>query len=266
MMFRTKQAASSASSRITTLRVMGDSHTTALADGWDLMPVDKRDPSFDVQIRGLGSGKHFHRRYFEPTGPDIRWLVGEYVDNFTALTGRPTLSPEDDVLYAMCMSFHTAFIAAKPTWRTSAPWRVAGKLGLTAVSDAVMGEIAREYARHSLDLFDAMLERNIRFFVICSPPIKTDWRPLQAMSPEVALEIDRLFREAISQHLTARGVQFAPPPRATVAPSGFLKPEFAFAEDDPHHANGAYGKLMMADVLKLAAEIRRQQVQAQSGE
>jgi hypothetical protein len=68
--------------------------------------------------------------------------------------------------------------------------------------------------------------------------------------------VDRLYRETIADALTARGVVDVPPPRITMDDRGFLLPQYAVGGDDPHHANGAYGELLIMDVLKAAAAFR----------
>lgn len=237
------------------LRVIGDSHTTALAEGWERLRLSPDHAGRNVQVKPLGTGKMLEYRFFDYDGRGIRWIPSSYADAFRSLAGRDDLV-RDDVIYGLSLGYHTAKIAASSCWIRACPWRLAPRLERAAISDAVVREMATSYAQHSLALFEALKEMGVRFFVIEAPPLKQDWKAFgKGIPPESAVEVDRLFRDAISTRLAEIDVSHLPPPSSTVNDRGFLKAEFAFAPHDPHHANAAYGEIVMIEALGLAEHL-----------
>jgi len=239
------------------LRVIGDSHVTALAIGWHYLTAEGVKADFDISIGCLGSGVYLPSPFFVFDEDGIRWTCEDYAKGFLAVSGRETMTREPDVIYALCVGFHTGEIVRVPGWREYRPWRVPAP-GLVPVSDGVVREAAKEYSRYVVELYDAVLQLDIPFFVIQAPPFRKEHPciALEGTRADVAAEVDRLFRETIAEALTARGVRHIPPPPMTMDDQGFLLPEYAVGGDDPHHANGAYGKLLIMDVLRAAAAFR----------
>ena len=239
------------------LRVIGDSHVTALALGWHQLTAEGVKSDFEVTIGCLGSGVYLPSPFFVLEGNGIRWTCEDYAKGFLNIAGREIMAREPGIIYGVCVGFHSGEIVRAPSWRQFRPWRIAAP-GLVPVSDGVVREAVNEYSRYVIELYDAMMRLDIPFFVIQAPPFRREHPCIarEGSLADVAAEVDRLFRKTITDALAARGLVDVPPPRVTMDEKGFLLPEYAVGGDDPHHANAAYGKLLMMDVLKAAAALR----------
>lgn len=238
------------------LRVMGDSHVAALAVGWRDLATHAVKTDLSLSIGYLGSGVYLSSPFFFLGNDEIRWTCEEYAKGFLNLAGRERMTREPGIIYGLCLGFHTGEIVRLPSWRDFRPWRTSAPT-LVPVSDAIVREAVKEYSRYVIEFYDVMLQLEIPFFVIQAPPFrKQHWCiALEGTRPDVAIEIDRLFRETMANELAARGIVNVPPPRITMDEQGFLLPEYEIGGDDPHHANGEYGKLMILQVLKAAAAL-----------
>jgi hypothetical protein len=238
------------------LRSMGDSHVAALAAGWQNLAAHPVKADLDLSIGCLGSGVYLPTPFFTLGEDEICWTCEDYAKGFLDISGRETLTHEPGIFYGMCLGLHTGEIARVPSWREFCPWRISAPT-LVPVSDGIVREAAKEYSRYVIAFYDAMLQLKIPFFVIQAPPFRKGHFciTLEGTRPDVAIEIDRLYRETISGELTSRGIVNVPPPRITMDDQAFLLPEYEVGGDDPHHANVDYGKLMIMQVLEAAAAL-----------
>ncbi len=238
------------------LRVMGDSHVASLVQGWHKISMAGIKVDLNVSIGILGSGVYLASQFFLLEEDKIRWTCEDYAEGFLRVSGQQTMTHEPSVIYGLCVGFHTGEIVRVPAWREFRPWRVSAPT-LVPVSDGVVRESVKEYSRYAIEFYDAMLRLEIPFFVIQAPPFRKEhWCiALEGTRPDVAIEIDRLYRETIADELAARGIVNVPPPPITMDDKGFLLPEYAVGGDDPHHANGEYGELLMKQVLEVAANL-----------
>ena len=106
-----------------------------------------------------------------------------------------------------------------------------------------------------------MKEIGARFLVVSCPPIRRDGELIRSGIPiDVASEVDNASRQYFIDWLKERRIPFVSPPPEVYDSDGLLKQQYSSSEKlsdgslDPHHANPAYGALMLERVLAAISE------------
>ena len=232
------------------LVILGDSHTKALSDALAAAP-----PRTDIEIacKPVCSGTAFRQPIHDVAPDGVRFLDPVYRKRLAILSGSQHFVASPDMCYGLMMGFHTAGIYRHPSWATYAPSELAPKLGLRAVSSQVIGAIGLDRQRNVLAFFDALRAVGVNFFAISAPPPRRSHPCLrQGISPATLLTVDRLARQACRDRLQQAGIPILSPPEETVDPDGFLLPSYEQKEKgDYHHANAAYGAIMLRKAVAL---------------
>lgn len=233
----------------------GDSHVHALRMGAQALAEQGEIPR-DTRIR---IGMHGNAGYFRSAFSEVRHgrVALTHADGASLLerlTGERYFIADRDVSYGLSMGFHTAPAFRHPVWQRYRPTELVTWRGQHVISDGVLDAIVDHQCRHVFRFFEQLAENEVSYFVIASPPPRSDHRCLAQTPAEVVLAVDRRFRSRVCGVLAGLGVRVVPPPEQAFDPAGFLRPEFnRRAPNDFHHANGSYGELMMRSILQLAS-------------
>lgn len=228
------------------LALIGDSHVVSLGQAAASRNGVLRSgsSSYRVSVSKLFIFKYVLEKFFEGGDDGVRLLSPGATGKLQACLGSPTLRASETRILGISMPYTTSLILWNSTWKTCRPWRAWAK-DRGAVSDAVIAAITCDHFRHVFDFLDALQAQHTRFFVVESPPPRSND---PAASIEL-LEVDRLVRLAVRGKLDALGIDTVSVPEAAYdgSPgSSFLKECYGRRSgNDRHHANEEFGALQL---------------------
>lgn len=233
------------------LVICGDSHTECLV--WARSVIEREDPDAvrHVSVGPFGNGRYLGQPFFSVSDDTIKFDREDYAANYELLSGGP-LRRRDDIMHGFSMGFHTAPLFRQLIWRTHLPWRIWHGGDTLPVSDNCLIAMADHIWRYMRAFYEAAIRQKINFFVICAPPPRrTHLCISQGTAERTVIEVDRIFRQSVAKWLTDRRIQYIPPPAATMDADGFMLRQYEPLElaRDFHHGNGAYGVLMLREIL-----------------
>jgi len=234
------------------LVILGDSHTKALSDALAAEPPVE---GLQIECKPICSGVAFRSRFHEVGPQGVTFVDPRHRERLAMLSGSPVFVSSPDVTYGLVMGFHTAAICRNRTWTRHAPAGVATRLGLQAVSTQVIREISLHEKRNVFAFFDDLKAAGVRFFAISAPQPRRSHPCLrQGIGEATLLAVDRLVREICAEKLQADGIAACLPPREAEDGDGFLLPKYEQRQEgDDHHANAAYGAIMLRRAIHAAA-------------
>ncbi|RVN12654.1 hypothetical protein CN112_07070 [Sinorhizobium meliloti] len=233
--------------------IIGDSHVNALREAAGrLSKSDMEAVGRSLNIGSLGTGSLALVPFCRAHKGRVFFSDGRYNRAFTNLTGGSHF--QADVEYGVLFGFHSLPVVTDDTWRTSAPWRVAKKHGLSPVSSAVIDEMVCDNNQHIYELYEYLISFRVQFFVISAPPIRADHPFFKEVDCKLALAVDHEFRASASTFFRDRGVEVIFPPADVYDKDGFMRDDLARKEPkDFHHGNASYGEIMLRHILKIIA-------------
>lgn len=219
-----------------TVFVTGNSHVAALAAA--------APDSAGLTVFPLGNGRVEKRPFSERTSHGVALTAPEYAANLRAHAGRDELDPADT--WGLLMVNSNSRIYRHRMWHEYAP---AGHPG-RPLSHGVVSAIVEADHQHVRTFLDQLADAGVDFFTISAPPPRRDLADERGLAPDTLLAVDALARSIWSTWVTDRGIACVTPPPEVADDEGFLRPEFAQATTasgrrDIHHANRAYGELMV---------------------
>ncbi len=229
--------------------ITGDSHTAALRRGQLALEADGLWPAgIDATIAPLGGGHIATEPFFVDRGDHAELSSPEYRRRFKRLP-RPEDGP--GTVYGLSAPLHSARLWRHPAWQSFVPAGAgpgrAGSGGATPVSSGMVRRLAVGDQRHGLGLLALLKRLGHRVFAIEPPPPFRHHRALNRTAAEVAIRINRLYRDAILAELARLDVPVVAVPAACLD-NGFTRPEYG-TDGDPHHGNARYGRVMMDAIL-----------------
>ncbi|WP_426957651.1 hypothetical protein [Muricoccus radiodurans] len=243
------------------LALIGDSHVVALGNA---LTRDR-----DALLAGSGVsdavfGKVFSfpqllKPFFAVERGGVRLVERGPAGSLERVLGPGLLGPARPEIFGISMAYTTSLLLWSLQWQTHRPWRACPE-GFQPVSDGVVRAMAEEHFRHILGFIAALRDQGLRLFAVEAPPPREDHPYVgRTISAEAMLAVDRLARGRVREALDGMGVETVgvPDPAYGGVPGrSFLAAPFrSLAEGDYHHANEAYGALMLPAVLARAAEI-----------
>jgi hypothetical protein len=239
-----------------TVFLCGNSQLAALAEG----VAEGRDPAAgpaggavvdgELTIFPLGNGKHEPTAFSRLTPAGVVFEPRQYAANLQRYAGRTAIAPGDT--WGFLTINHNVRIYRDPMWKTYVPSAL--DLPGTPVTDDLLATIvARDHAGVR-GLFAQLQEAGVDFFAVSAPHPRQDGTAVRNGVPRpVIAYLDALSRSLWRSWLGERGIGLVEPPPSTVTPDGFLDAAYGAGPDsdgrlDPHHANAAYGALMLARV------------------
>jgi hypothetical protein len=146
------------------------------------------------------------------------------------------------------MPYTTSLILWSGTWKTCRPWWICSE-GYAAVSDSVIHAITHCHFRHIFEVLEGLQALHTRFFVVESPPPRSDDNAIGTLASAELLELDRVVRLAVRGKLDALGIDTVSVPEAAYDGSpgrSFLKDCYGRRDrNDHHHANEEFGALQL---------------------
>lgn len=160
-------------------------------------------------------------------------------------------TPED--LYVFSAPLHSALVCRQPAWRDFCPWACASKYpALHPVSDSTIEILADKSDSRCIDMLKEMKTHGYPV-VVAEPP-----KPIgqvatnDGISPDIVLEVDRIWRRHVSRQLSEIGVPIIPVPDFTHR-DGLTVEEYA---GEGYHGNAKFGAAMMKQILRLTVGIQ----------
>lgn len=230
-----------------TTYLSGNSHVVALADGLKARPAlqNKFTPfSFGVGTFELEPMSTVHEGHTEFLRPVLRRRLRK-------VTGEMRFRKGDS--WGLVMGTHNARLYGNDIWQTAA---LAGAWipGRRPISEGVLQQLIHADQQHIKQLLLDMKSTGVKVFVVACPAPRRDGSAAKRGVPlETIALIDRSARSSFRAFLAEHDIDFVEEPVGATDSAGFLKPEFARqflanGKEDPHHANAAYGALMLDEI------------------
>lgn len=226
----------------------GDSHLAALHHGLKALQAEGRAPagvSFD--LRPLGSAEHSTRPFFEAQPDHLRLTHPAYASRLPRIPPDPG-GPYDAIglsLPLWSLRPVRALVVAGLAPSPAAPLR---PISANAFAASVRGDM-----QHVLALAEALVARGYRTCAVAPPRLFADHPILRrAPVPLVLSMLDRA-QAILLDELARRGVDAVLPPAQCFDDLGLVRPAYRLSDaGDPHHANAAFGALMIHEIAAWA--------------
>ena len=227
--------------------VTGDSHTAALVRGLAaLKSAGELDPAVELTVRRLGSGQLLVTPFWRAETDRAELVEPTYRRHMTRLP------PEDHLdAIGLCM----------PMW----PMRVVRRIvsggnclvepepDRQAISQALFRNVVLRDQRYVLGLFEHLKAIGISTFAVSAPGMFRDHFNPQVMKPAAALGLFQAYRKLMAAELDVRKIPLVDVPSECLDDDGFMRAEFRHpAPGDAHHANTAFGEMMVLALQRFA--------------
>ena len=221
--------------------ITGDSHTGPLNRGLNALRRDKAlDPQIALRVKPLGGGHLINTPFWEARGDHIRIVDEEYRQNFKRL---PPWQSDFDAIGLSLPYWPVRLVYRMNVARLSL---VAPIAGYQPISRATFRQILRRDQAQVLGFAEALSQCGVRVFAVAGPRLFRDNKVLGALPPDQAQAICAEYFGFMAQELADRGIDIVDVPPETLDQDGFTRPEFRNDNpDDNHHANPAFGALMI---------------------
>lgn len=157
------------------------------------------------------------------------------------------------VLIAVSLPVNSSRILREYSWINHVPWRFKQGVAEMALSDAVLEAIFDQDSRNALAFVAALSEIGLDVVVVEGPRFFASSPHLKQTRFEVATGIEDSYRAHVRRRLSQLGIASIAQPTETVAADGCTKTSFHHENPkDPHHANAAFGLLMLNDIQRHA--------------
>lgn len=234
--------------------VTGDSHTGALGRGFkQLTSSGWSCPGIKMDVRGMGSGREMIYPFFKDAGTKAIILDQSYKNKIPQL---PLLEQEDGrTVYCWSGLFHFAKLWRNGSWIRSRPAFMRGP-GVP-VSTALIKNIILHWFTYQLALIDVLRRNGVSILAIESPRPFRHHPSLRLIQPQVVAAVDGYCMGVMLGQLRQRSVDVVRIPSECLDSDGFMLPDWRHElPTDPHHANAAFGALMIRRICeKLQGEL-----------
>ncbi|KAA8610340.1 hypothetical protein AL036_00185 [Salipiger aestuarii] len=229
--------------------ITGDSHTGALSQG--LAQVrDGLPGGIDIVVKPLGGGHILPTPFFRDAGTYAQIVDPDYRRNFHRL---PPHAINADMI-ALSAPLWPMRVMHQMVWpRHSIDAAIPGG---QPISRAVFRRLVMEDQGQVLALC-ALLQRVGMPVLAVSPPVMfRDHATLRQMAPEHVRAMFDGYRAIMLEELAARHIPVLDVPPDCVDADGFMRPEYRHENpEDEHHANAAFGALMIRQLAALAPSL-----------
>jgi hypothetical protein len=228
-----------------TTYLCGNSHIVALAKA--------EGTASDLTIFPLGNGRHERWKTFSRReGDGVAFLPDQYSENVEHYTGSPVITP--GATWGFLNVNHNVRIYTNEMWLQFRPAALPAVDGFTPVSADLLTAIVERDQWGVRRFFTQLQDAGVDFFAVSAPFPRLDGAAVRRGIPrKVIRHIDKVARRMWSGWLGERGIALVEPPPETANPGGFLQRPYGAGRAsgeprDPHHANAAYGALMLERV------------------
>jgi hypothetical protein len=234
-----------------TIIIVGNSHVAALQQGADQI----EGVGQVLKIAPFGDGAREYEPFSAVVNGQVVFTVEFSAQILLKLTGKNSFDPS--CTWGICMGTHNTRVYSLQFWQTAAPSIIAGPRS-RPVSNAVLEEIFAKEQIFRKVFLSQLLETGVKFLIVSAPSPRRDGSAAIRGVPLATIEkLDRMARDHFRKWIGERNIPIVEPPEETMDEQGFLLDEFAqktsvFGGPDPHHANSAYGKIMVQKILDSA--------------
>lgn len=224
--------------------ITGDSHTGPLKRGLKkLREAGELDPSMHIRVQPIGGGHLVNRPFWEMRGDHVALTEPAYQTTFLRLP------PAHSKLTGIGLSM--------PYWPVRLIYRmsvsrlslVEARDDLQPVSRATFRQILRRDQQYVLGFAENLAKCGVTVFAVAGPHLFRDNKVLARMPPDIAQAISAEYLAFMGGELARLGIDIVDVPPETLDDEGFTRPEYRHANpEDQHHANQAFGALMIRRV------------------
>lgn len=233
---------------MTPLIVVGDSHIVAIKRAADQLPEAEKTRLTFWPLGNGGAVREACHRY----APDKGEVTTTSPVWQNRVFSRETLSAVgSDAILAVSLPLNTSRILRDHSWHTHAPWRLAH--GEFALSDRMVARMIDDDSVHALNFVRDLSKLWPRIAVIEGPRFFPDASYLRKARLDVCQYVDTAYRERVSGLLGECGIDVIGQPPSTITEQGMTSLDYDHPDPgDDHHANEAYGKLVIEDLFRYA--------------
>lgn len=233
---------------MTPIIITGDSHLGPLRRGQDLLAPSLRDR---ITFWPLGKGGALRRKchIFDEAAQTLQttpraWRNRVFSKEDMAAVG-------DDAILAVSLPMNTSRILRDYSWETHAPWHLARDE--VALSDRMIRDMIDGDSIHALNMVRDLARIWPRTAVIEAPRFFTNASYLTVKRLDICRHVDAAYRTRVRSILAEAGIDVIAQPDRTIEKGGTTALPFDHPDpQDDHHANDAYGKLALEDVIAYA--------------
>ncbi len=237
------------------IRICGNSHVVALQHGY----ADVKEEGPELSVFPLG-GANFDNTEFSYLTPEgVGFNEALFTQLLARFTGLGHIANEG--LWGFSIGSFFSRIYANGYWKSAAPSAVAPP-NHRPISLAQIEAIVAEDQKFVLQFYRYLQQVGADFFIIIGPPPPANYSAIKNGVPrETVIALEKIARRWFCAKLDQMGVDYIDVPPETLDENGFLDPAYKLdtkpdGTPDPHHANGAYGAIVMRQVF---AEIKRRE-------
>lgn len=230
------------------LIIFGDSHVRSLKSGFSLLP-DPPIPVEAVKFAAIAPFPRFLSPFFAKTRKGIGFTKGGLRQMYREGTGEEGILEGTTNTYVFSAPLNPLGLLFDRDWNSYSPPGIIDEK--QAISTAVMEEIVLQHFKPLTDFLEALVGLNVNCVVASSPPTRFDNTLIaRKASGEARRKIDAMCRSTMSKAIAALGLTVIPSPEGTGDENSNLLPQYHHETGtDFHHANSAYGALMMKSIL-----------------
>lgn len=231
------------------VHISGDSHSWILSRGAaSLAARGEASPEGNFSITPMGRGALMLSPFHRVVDGDLQVIKRGDVNLFRSFPGRT-----GDVVCGICTTFGGPRVVTQCLTDLFNP--AAPPCEEIPFSDAVRLEVFRETAKHLFNFFEIVRARGVPLFVVEGPRRFPINRPYQKFRPDLAVAVERQYRNYLRLELARCGIPNITLPDDCVGEDGLMLPAYLSArQDDFTHGNIAFAELMLKRVYAHVAD------------
>lgn len=228
--------------------ITGDSHLGPIRRGLGLLPKAQQD-RFTFWPLGKGAAVRRQCHAFDADTRTLRTASRSWTNR---VFSRETIGAVgSDAVLAVSLPLNTSRILRDYSWETHAPWHLAQDE--FALSDRMVEKMIDGDSIHALNMVRDLVRIWPRTAVIEAPRFFANASYLAGRRLDVFRHVDAAYRGRVRGILAAAGIDVIAQPAATVTDEGMTALLFDHHDpQDDHHANEAYGKLALEEIVAYA--------------
>lgn len=230
----------------------GDSHLGALRkavrSGYESDGLDS------VRFWPLGRGGETTNQFFRVSNDKaiVETIVSGWRNR--VFSKESLLIDNIEPILILSMPLNTSRILRDFSWNTHSPWAMVKRGRSIAISDSFLRDLFYEDSKYSVAFAEALQNVCDSVVVLEAPRFFRSADYLDNYPFDVCQLIDKKYREFVSGALLDKGIKIINQPKITILDDGTTDLKFDHPDPtDNHHANSEYGKIVLTEILRFAA-------------